>query len=111
MKKLLTLICALAISATAMAAPAKTAKAHFNGTIGSYDTATKVLTVKHDGKDSTFQINDKSQVIQGKAKADASSLSASTGQSVKIDYVMDGTMKTAETIEVAPAHMAHAAHK
>ena len=32
--------------------------------------ARRTLTVKHDGKDTTFQINDKSEVMKGKSKAD-----------------------------------------
>jgi len=108
MKKLLILVCSLAIGTAAFAAPAKApAKiAHFAGTITKYDTATKDLVVKHDGKDSTFHVGDTAQVMKGKEKADVSSLAASTGQSVKIDYVMNGTTKTAEKIEVAPSHAA-----
>jgi hypothetical protein len=111
MKKLLILVCSLAIGTAAFAAQAKTpAKiAHFAGTIAKYDSATKELVVKHDGKDSTFHLGDTAQVMKGKEKADASSLAASTGQAVKIDYVMSGTTKVAEKIEVAPAHAA-AAH-
>jgi phage baseplate assembly protein gpV len=111
MKKLLILICALAIGTAAFAAPAKSApaSAHFTGTIEKYDTATKTLTVKHDGKDTVFQINDKSQVMNGKSKADASALAASTGQSVKIDYTMDGSTKVAEKIDVTATHVTHTA--
>lgn len=112
MKKLLILVCTLAIGTAAFAAqakaPAKTAPktAHFAGTVQKYDPGTHQLTVKHDGKETVFQINDKSQVMNGKSKADASSLAASSGQAVKIDYVMDGTAKTAEKIEVSAAHAA-----
>jgi hypothetical protein len=58
--------------------------------------ARRTLTVKHDGKDSTFQINDRSEVMKGKSKADASALAASAGQTVKVEYVMDGSTKVAE---------------
>jgi hypothetical protein len=47
--------------------------------------------------------------MKGKEKADASSLAASTGQSVKIDYVMNGATRVAEKVEVAQAHAAHPA--
>jgi len=111
MKKLLILVCTLAIGTAAFAAQAKGApmSAHFTGTIEKYDTAARTLTVKHEGKDTTFQINDKSEVMKGKAKADASSLAASTGQSVKVEYRMDGPTKVAEKIDVAAIHVTHAA--
>jgi hypothetical protein len=110
MEKLLILVCTLAIGTAAFAAQAKSAptSSHFTGTIEKYDTAARTLTVKHDGKDTTFQINDKSEVMKGKSKADASALSASAGQSVKIEYKMDGPTKVAEKIEVAAAHAAPA---
>jgi hypothetical protein len=103
MKKLLILVCTLAIGTAAFAAPAKNAPAssHFTGTIEKYDTATKLLTVKHDGKDTTFQINDKSEVMNGKSKADPSALAASTGHTVKIEYTMSGPTRVADKIEVA----------
>ena len=109
MKKLLILVCSLAIGTAAFAAPAKApATAHFTGTIEKYDPATKTLTVKHDGKETTFQINDKSEVMNGKSKADASALAASSGHAVKIDYMMEGTTKVAGKIDVAAAHPAPA---
>jgi hypothetical protein len=111
MKKLLILICTLAIGTAAFAAKATGAppSAHFTGTIEKYDPATKVLTVKHDGKDTVFQINDKSQVMNGKSKADPSALAASTGQSVKVEYMMDGSTKVAEKIDVTATHVTHTA--
>ena len=115
MKKLLILACTLAISSAAFAAPAKNAPkarvAHYSGTIEKYDQATHTLTVKHDGKETTFQVGDKAEVMKGKSKADVSSLSASTGQTARIDYVMAGTMKTAEKIAVAAARAAAPAKK
>ena len=114
MKKLFVLICTLAISTAAFAAPAKNTKpaaAHMNGTVAKYDAVSKTLTVKHDGtKETTFQLNDKSEVMQGKSKADASSLSTSSGQTVKVEYIMDGGTRLAEKIDVAAVHAAHTAH-
>jgi len=121
MKKLLVLACTLAIGTAAAAgplrtdasaerAPAKAAAAktaHFSGTIQKYDAGSKDLTVKHDGKDTTFHVGDTAQVMKGKEKADASSLAASTGAAVKIDYVMSGTTRVAEKIDVTAAHAAH----
>lgn len=111
MKKLLILVCSLAIGTAAFAAPAKPAAkvAHFAGTVQKYDTATKDLTVKNAGKETMFHIGDAAQVMKGKEKADASSLAASTGQTVKIDYVMSGSTKVAEKVEVGAAHAAHTA--
>ena len=112
MKKLLILVCTLAVSAAAFAAPAKNTRstAHMSGTIAKYDAATRTLTLKHDKtKETTFQINDQSTVMKGKSKADASSLAASTGQQATIEYVMEGSNRIAEKVEVAPA--AHTAAK
>ena len=114
MKKLLILVCSLAIGTAAFAAPAKApaakapAGAHFSGTIEKYDPASKILTVKHDGKETTFQINDKSEVMNGKSKADASALAASSGHAVKVEYMMEGPTRVAEKIDVTPTHPAPA---
>jgi len=107
MKYLLVLACTLAIGTAAYAAPAKAAAvktAHLSGTVQKYDAGTKELTVKHDGKSTTFEVSDKAEVLKGKAKADASALAASSGQAVKIDYMMSGATKIAEKIEVAADH-------
>lgn len=109
MKRLLILVCTLAIGTAAFAAQTKApASAHLTGTIEKYDAATKTLTVKHDGKDTTFQINDKSEVMNGKSKADPSALAASTGHTVKIEYMMNGSTRVAEKIDVAASHAASA---
>ena len=110
MKTLLILVSTLAIGTAAFAAAVKDAppSARLSGTIENYDTSTRTLTVKHDGKDSTFQINDKSEVMKGKSKADASALAASAGQTVKVEYMMDGSTKVAEKIDVAATHTAPA---
>src|SRR6188474_231686 len=108
MKKLLILVCTLAVSSAAFAAPAKSTRttAHISGTIAKYDAATRTLTLRHDKtKETTFEINDQSAVMKGKSKADASSLAASTGQTATIEYVMDGVNRLAQKVEVAPAHV------
>lgn len=108
MKKLLILVCMLAISGAAFAAPAKNARtaAHLNGTIAKYDAATRTLTLKHDGnKETAFLINDKSAVMKGKSTADAASLAASTGLAARVDYVMEGPNRIAEKVAVAAAPM------
>lgn len=104
MKKMLVLVCALFLGTAAYAAPAKTPIAHLSGTIEKYNTGTKQLTVKHGDKATTFEVSDKADVMKGKAKADASALTASSGQSVKVDYMMNGATKVAEKVEVAADH-------
>jgi phage baseplate assembly protein gpV len=108
MKKLLILVCTLAISSAAFAAPAKTTRstAHMNGTIAKYDPATRTLTLRHDkNKETSFQINDQSEVMKGKSKADASSLATSAGQAAKVDYVMEGSNRIVEKVDVAATHI------
>jgi hypothetical protein len=90
MKKLLILVFALAIAATAFAAPGTT-KASYSGIIEKYDAATKTLTVKRGDKQGEFVINEKSEVLQGKTKADPSALTA--GQKVDVEFVLDGATK------------------
>jgi hypothetical protein len=81
-----------------------------SGTIAKYDAATRTLTLKHDkNKETTFAINDQSAVMKGKSKADASSLATSTGQTATIEYVMDGSNRIAQKVDVAAA--AHAVAK
>lgn len=115
MKKLFVLICSLAIGTAAFAAPAKNTHvvAHMSGTVEKYDAASKTLTVKHDGaKETTFEVTDTSAVMKGKSKADVSSLTTSTGQGVKVAYVMQGSTRVAERIDVSPAtHTVAAAKK
>jgi hypothetical protein len=120
MKKLLILVCTLAIGTAAFAAPVKAAPAkaapataasktaHYTGTIEKYDAATHTLTAKHNGKVTTFTVGDKAEVMNGKSKADASALTASTGQNVSVDFVMDGSNRTASKIAVSAAHAAPA---
>ena len=90
MRKLLILAFALALATSAFAAPGKT-KANYSGIIEKYDAATKTLTVKRGDKQGVFVINDTSEVLQGKTKADPSALTA--GQKVDVEFVLDGSTK------------------
>jgi hypothetical protein len=90
MKKLLILAFALAIAASAFAAPGKT-KATYSGIIEKYDAATKTLTVKRGDKQGVFVITDTSELLQGKTKADASALTV--GQKIDLEFVLDGPTK------------------
>ena len=100
MKKLLILVCTLAIATAAFAGQAKNApKAHFSGTVTTYDAPSRVLTLKKGDKDTKFQLNDQSEVMQGGKKVLVSTLAA--GQDAKVEYWMDGATKTVVKIELS----------
>jgi hypothetical protein len=99
MKKLLILVTSLAIGTAAFAATPVRAK--LNGTIETYDASTRMLTVKHSGKDSTFHLAEQSEVMQGKTKTDPTALAA--GQGVSVEYIMNGATKEAEKVELSGA--------
>ena len=102
MKKLLILVCAIAFATSAFAGQAKNApKASYSGVIEKYDAATKTLTVKRKDKQGEFIITDSSEVLQNKAKADASALTA--GQKVDLEFVMDGPKKVVQKVKVSGA--------
>ena len=102
MKKLFILACLLAFATTAFAGQAKNAPtANYSGVIEKYDAATKTLTVKRKDKQGEFVITDSSEVLQNKAKADVSALTA--GQKVEIEFVMDGPKKMAQKVKVSGA--------
>jgi len=102
MKKLFILACMLAFATTAFAGQAKNApKASYSGVIEKYDAATKTLTVKRKDKQGDFVITDSSEVLQNKAKADVSALTA--GQKVEVEFVMDGPKKVAQKVKVTGA--------
>lgn len=100
MKKLFILACMLAFATTAFAGQAKNApKASYSGVIEKYDAATKTLTVKRKDKQGEFVITDSSEVLQNKAKADVSALTA--GQKVEIEFVMNGATKLIQKVKVS----------
>ena len=102
MKRLLMLACALAIATSAFAGQAKNAPtADYSGIIEKYDAATKTLTVKRKDKQGEFVINESSELLQNKAKADVSALAA--GQKVEVEFVMDGPRKIAQKVKVSGA--------
>src|SRR5262245_5163832 len=96
-KKLIMFVCALAIAASAIAAPGKIT-ANYSGVVNKYDAATKTLTVKNKDREGVFVSNEQSQIMKGKTKADASAIAA--GQKVKVVFVLDGSTKIAQKIEV-----------
>ena len=110
----------LLIGATAMAAPAvqtkkapaakpaaaaKMTTSHATGKVEKYDAATKTLTIKHDGKDLMFTVADTATVMKGKEKAD---LSTATGMEARVEYMVSGSTKTADKIELTAAKAAPA---
>jgi Cu/Ag efflux protein CusF len=102
MKRLFILACALAFATTAFAGQAKNApKSSYSGVIEKYDAATKTLTVKRKDKQGEFVINESSELLQNKAKADVSALAA--GQKVEVEFVMDGPRKIAQKVKVSGA--------
>ena len=77
MKRLLILACALAIATTAVAAQGKPITSDYSGFVDKFDAATQTLTVKRkDNKQGEFVLNDKSEVLDGKTKADAAKADA-----------------------------------
>jgi hypothetical protein len=111
-------MCVMLAGATAMAAPAsqatapksqtqkaaaaeKTKMLWASGSIEKYDTATKTLTIKHDGKETNFLIVDQTHVMKGKAMLSPSALAA--GQNAKIEYAVSGANKEAHVIELTDA--------
>jgi hypothetical protein len=116
-------MCVLLAGAPAMAAAQTTAKsqphkAHkaaatekaklqwASGSIEKYDAATKMLTVKHDGKESMFLVTDQTHVTQGKAMLSPSAITS--GQHARIEYAMSGANKEAHVIELSAAKAAPA---
>ena len=100
MKKLFILVCALVFATSAFAGQANNApKSSYKGVIEKYDAASKTLTVKRKDKQGEFIITDASEVLQNKAKADASALTV--GQKVEVEFVMDGPRKMAQKVKVS----------
>ena len=102
MKQLLILACALVIATSAFAAQAKPITSDYSGVVEKYDSATKTLTVKRkDNKQGDFVFKDTSEVLDGKAKADASALGV--GRKVEVEFFMDGAKKVVVKAKVSGA--------
>lgn len=99
MKKLVMLVCALAVAASAFAGQGKQIKANYSGIVESYDAATKTLTIKKKDKQGEFVITDASAVELNKAKSDVSAIAA--GQKVDVEFVMDGAKKIAQKVKLS----------
>lgn len=91
MKQLLILTCALVLATSAFAAQGKPITSDYSGVVEKYDAATKTLTVKRKDKEAEFVLNDTSEVLDGKTKADAAALSV--GRKVDVEFFMEGAKK------------------
>ena len=98
MKKIVMLVCALAVAASAFAGQGKQIKANYSGIVEKYDAATKTLTIKKKDKQGEFVITDESAVELNKAKADISAVAP--GQKVEVEFVMDGAKKVAQKVKL-----------
>ncbi len=100
MKKLIMLVCALALATTAFAAgQGKQISANYSGIVDKYDAATKTLVIKKKDKQGEFIITDASAIELNKAKADISAVAA--GQKVDVEFVMDGAKKIAQKVKLS----------
>jgi len=101
MKKIVMLVCALAVAASAFAGQGKQIKANYSGIVEKYDAATKTLTIKKKDKQGEFVVTDASSVELNKAKSDVSAIAA--GQKVDVEFVMDGAKKIAQKVKLSAA--------
>ena len=101
MKKIVMLVCALAVAASAFAGQGKQIKANYSGIVEKYDAATKTLTIKKKDKQGEFMVTDASAVELNKAKSDVSAIAA--GQKVDVEFVMDGAKKIAQKVKLSAA--------
>jgi phage baseplate assembly protein gpV len=102
---------AVASSAATTSSKAKASKpaAHtVSGTLESYDTAGKTLTVKSSRSTLTFDATG-AQVWEGSKNVGVEELSSQTGAKVTVKYTEHDGQKAASSIRVAPAHVKTAA--
>ena len=72
-----------------------------DGVVDKYDAATKTLTVTRKDKQGEFVFNDTSEVLDGKAKADAAALAV--GRKVEVEFFMEGAKKIVVKAKVSGA--------
>jgi Cu/Ag efflux protein CusF len=99
MKKLLILVFALALASTAFAQNKQTA--NYSGVVEKYDAATKTVTIKKKDRQGEFVITDTSEVLNNKAKADASAIAA--GQKADVEFWLDGSKKLVKKLKLTGA--------
>lgn len=96
---------ATASSTKAAAAPVKPREAWAAGQLERID-ATSVV-VKQGTHEMTFSLGSSAQIVEGTKTVQASDMSQAIGHQVKVRYVMNGSSRVADRIEVA-ASMPHA---
>ncbi len=83
-----------------------------SGAVEKFDQASRTLTVKHDGKETTFVLAENASVMNGKQKAALTDLAS--GKNVKVEYTVANGANTASLVEIEGAKaktMAKAAPK
>jgi phage baseplate assembly protein gpV len=82
---------------------AKAATRVASGTVESYDSSAKTLTVKGARDTWTFSVGD-AKVWMGSKSMDAGDLSSHSGARVTVRYTEKDGQKTASSVRVAAAH-------
>jgi hypothetical protein len=113
-QSLLAFVTVLGIAAWSLAGQAATAKpaasavkpksAWASGHLERVDAAARNLIVKQGTHEMTFSLAPDARLAEGKKPLTLDQLAAETGHSVRVEYHMEGTAKTATLIEVGTAH-------
>ena len=117
--QILAAVTALAVAAPALAqqtkpadpkaaapkssAPAKPGPAWANGKIERVDTQANTIVIKQGTHEMTFALASDAKLLQGKKTLQPSDLGNDVGKTVKVQYTMNGTTRTASRVEVAEA--------
>ena len=99
-------ILALAVAASASAAPAQTAKAakksaahSITGTLDKYDAAGNSIVVKTAKGDETLSLGSATAIRMGATRMTPADLTGHTGQKVKVRYSEENGKQTAQTVQ------------
>jgi len=95
----------------AKSAAATSQKASASGTVEKYDSASRTLVLKHDGKETSFVLADSTSIMAGKEKAALTDLTA--GRKAKVEYTVANGAKTVQMVELekSASHTAKPAAK
>ena len=103
-------ILALAVAASASAAPAQTAKAakksaahSITGTLDKYDAAGNSIVVKTAKGDETLSLGSATAIRMGATRMTPADLTGHTGQKVKVRYSEENGKQVAQTVQVEGA--------
>ena len=100
------LVATFALASTAGAAPAKakTTKAHsVVGSLERFDPATKMLTVKTASGSETLTLSSDAHIMSGSKMLTANDVAAQVGSRVKVSYTDANGQKTATSVRLAAA--------